>query len=101
MNITNGCSDHGSCYKAHLNCYKCKCGTTVVREYANGGKKTVQWGGNACQKKDISVPFILFASFGILMTTLVAGGIGMLYGMGAKDLPSVLGAGVSGPRAQK
>jgi hypothetical protein len=61
----------------------------------------VQWGGTACEKKDVSVEFWLFASFGIAMTGLVAGAIGLLYIMGTEELPSVIGAGVAGPRATK
>jgi hypothetical protein len=61
----------------------------------------VQWGGTACEKKDVSVEFWLFASFGVAMTGLVAGAIGLLYIMGAEELPSVIGAGVAGPRATK
>ncbi|KAH0848397.1 hypothetical protein AYO21_05091 [Fonsecaea monophora] len=100
-NTTNSCSGHGSCYKAHTNCFKCRCTSTLVRINEDGTKKTVTWGGNACQKKDISVPFIMFATFGVVMTALVAGAIGMLYSMGAQELPSVIGAGVAGPRAAK
>ncbi|KIW97617.1 uncharacterized protein Z519_01201 [Cladophialophora bantiana CBS 173.52] len=100
-NTTNSCSGHGSCYKAHSNCYKCRCGSTLVRVNEDGTKKTVKWGGNACQKKDVSVPFVLFASFGVVMAALIAGAIGMLYSMGAEELPSVIGAGVAGPRAPK
>jgi hypothetical protein len=98
-NVTNTCSGHGSCYKAHTNCFKCKCGTTLARVNPDGTKKTVQWGGNACQKKDVSVPFVLFASFGVVMSALVVGAIGMLWSMGSQELPSVIGAGVAGPRA--
>ena len=72
-----------------------------MRKYEKGGIKRIAWGGSACEKKDISVPFLLFAGFGIFMSALVAGGIGMLYGMGAQELPSVIGAGVAGPRATK
>ncbi|KAJ9610577.1 hypothetical protein H2200_005354 [Cladophialophora chaetospira] len=97
-NTTNTCSGHGSCYRAHASCFKCRCGTTVVRTNADGTKKTVQWGGNACQKKDVSVPFVLFASFGVVMTALIVGAIGMLWSMGSQELPSVIGAGVAGPR---
>ncbi|KIW23527.1 uncharacterized protein PV07_11719 [Cladophialophora immunda] len=100
-NTTNSCSGHGSCYKAHSNCFKCRCTSTLVRINEDGTKKTVKWGGNACQKKDISVPFVMFASFGVVMTALVAGAIGMLYSMGAQELPSVIGAGVAGPRTAK
>jgi len=100
-NTTNSCSGHGNCYKAHNNCYKCKCGTTVARYNEDGTKKTVQWGGAACQKKDVSVPFVLLASFSVVMAGLVAGAIGLLYKMGSEELPSVIGAGVAGPRTQK
>lgn len=72
-----------------------------MRVNDDGSKKTVQWGGGACEKKDISVPFVLFASFGTVMLALVAGAVGMLYSMGSQELPSVLGAGVVGPSARK
>jgi len=55
------------------------------------------WGGPACQKKDISVQFWLFVGSGIILAFLVSAGIGMLYSMGSEELPSVIGAGVSGP----
>ena len=100
-NATNACSGHGQCYKSREECFKCRCGTTTVREYDDGSKKTVVWGGGACEKKDISVPFLLFAGFGIVMTSLVFGAIGMLYSMGSQKLPSVLSAGVAGPTARK
>ena len=100
-NATNDCSGHGSCSKKHAGCFACKCARTIVRYNDDGTTKSVQWGGTACEKKDISVEFWLFASFGIAMTSLVAGGIGLLYSMGAEELPSVIGAGVAGPRATK
>lgn len=100
-NTTNSCMGHGSCVKAHSNLFHCKCNSTVVRKNEDGTTKSVQWGGNACQKKDVSTEFILFALFGIFFTTVVVGSIGLLYTMGAQDLPSVIGAGVVGPRAQR
>lgn len=93
---TNSCMGHGNCVKAHGNLYKCQCGKTTVRP-----DKTVQWGGNACQKKDVSSEFILFAGFGIVFTAIVSGAIGMMFNMGSQELPSVIGAGVVGPRAQR
>lgn len=101
VNTTNSCMSHGKCVKTHGNLYHCKCTTTIVRTNKDGSTKSVQWGGNACQKKDISVQFILFAVFGIFFTAVVAGAIGMLFDMGSQPLPSVIGAGVVGPRAQK
>lgn len=100
-NTTNSCMGHGKCVKTHGNQYRCKCSSTVVRTNDDGTTKSVQWGGNACQKKDISSQFILFATFGIFFLTVVAGAIGMLFSMGSEKLPSVIGAGVVGPRAQR
>ncbi|KAI1613771.1 hypothetical protein EDD36DRAFT_434490 [Exophiala viscosa] len=100
-NTTNFCSGRGNCYRAHTNCFKCRCGTTIAHVNQDGTKKTTQWGGAACERKDISIPFILFASFGIAMTALISGAIGMLYSMGSQELPSVIGAGVAGPKAGK
>ena len=103
QNGTNSCSGHGKCKAsvANKNCYSCKCHSTVVHTNKDGSEQRWSWGGNACEKKDISTPFWLFASFGIFMTALIAGGIGLLYGMGSEELPSVLSAGVGGPSARK
>ena len=99
-NATNSCSGHGSCSEKHVGCYACQCSRTIVRYNDDGTTKTVQWGGTACEKKDISTEFWLFASFGIAMTALVAGTVALLYSMGSEELPSVIGAGVAGPRAK-
>lgn len=101
VNITNSCMSHGKCVKTHGNQYHCKCNATIVRTNKDGTTKSVQWGGNACQKKDVSTQFILFATVGVFIAAIVAGAIGMLYNMGSEQLPSVIGAGVVGPRAQR
>ncbi|RMZ78049.1 hypothetical protein DV737_g4013, partial [Chaetothyriales sp. CBS 132003] len=77
------------------------CSPTVERVYDDGSQKTVHWGGHACEKKDVSVPFIIFASFGVAFTALIAGGIALLFSMGGEALPSVLSAGVAGPTARR
>jgi Domain of unknown function (DUF3844) len=100
-NATNNCSGHGSCEEKYAGCYACRCSRTIVRYNDDGTTKTVQWGGTACEKKDISTEFWLFASFGISMTALVAGTVALLYSMGSEELPSVIGAGVAGPRTTK
>ena len=99
---TNACSGHGNCYAKSGSCWVCKCGSTILHEDSDGkNRKSIAWGGSACERKDVSVPFFLFAGFGIFMTAVVVGGIGLLYSMGSEDLPSVIGAGVTGPRAQR
>lgn len=63
--------------------------------------KTTQWGGPSCRKKDVSVPFFLLAGLAIALAAIISWGVGLLYSIGQEDLPSVIGAGVAGPRAQK
>jgi hypothetical protein len=109
---THGCSGHGECKLLHkgkgsgsdrqsLDCYGCACSPTVEHVGEDKGmeskKKVTYWGGPACQKKDISVQFWLFVLVGVSLAFLVSSGIGMLYSMGSEELPSVIGAGVSGP----
>ena len=103
---THGCSGHGSCGVARKDqfgtkdCYSCKCVPTVKHKDEKGMEsdtRTTYWGGPACQKKDVSVPFWLFVGTGVMLAFLITTGIGMLYSMGSEELPSVIGAGVSGP----
>ena len=109
---TNNCSSHGECKLLHkgrgkgseqesLDCYGCACSPTIQHVGEDKGmeskRKVTYWGGPACQKKDISVQFWLFVGIGVILSFLVASGIGMLFSMGSEELPSVIGAGVSGP----
>ncbi|KAF2403718.1 hypothetical protein EJ06DRAFT_289864 [Trichodelitschia bisporula] len=104
---TNNCTGHGECllkYKgsgsASGDCYGCLCTIPEVRKNKDGSKKTTRFGGAACQKKDIVMPFWLLAGTSIFIVSIVSWGIGLLYSMGNEDLPSVIGAGVSGPRSK-
>ncbi|EER40736.1 conserved hypothetical protein [Histoplasma capsulatum var. duboisii H88] len=106
--VTKQCSGHGTCYRKFVSkensrgdCYACKCSRTVVRTNKDGTVKTIQWGGPACQKQDVSTPFFLIVSFSILLAFAVTGGIRMLFSVGMEDLPGVLGAGVAVPKSQK
>ncbi|KAI4661746.1 uncharacterized protein J4E78_004535 [Alternaria triticimaculans] len=108
---THNCSSHGECKLLHkgrgsgpgqetVDCYGCACAATVEHKDGKGmegQRKVTYWGGPACQKKDISVEFWLFVGAGVTLAFLISAGIGMLYSMGAEELPSVIGAGVSGP----
>ncbi|KAL1960751.1 hypothetical protein VTO42DRAFT_6581 [Malbranchea cinnamomea] len=104
---TNNCSGHGYCYKKHGSkdgsntagdCYACKCARTIVRTNDDGTVKTVQWGGPACQKKDVSTPFFLLGGLTILLVVVIGGAIGMMFRMGQEELPGVLSAGVAPPK---
>ena len=100
---TNNCSGHGTAYKkssGEIDCFACKCSKTILTD-DEGRVKTVYWGGPACQKKDISVPFFLLAGLSIALAGVVTWGIGLMASIGQEELPSVIGAGVAGPRAQK
>lgn len=107
MSTTNSCSGHGICYKKHpdpsdesaRDCWACGCSPNVRKD--KNGIKTTYWGGPACQKKDVSAPFFLLAGFTVAMVVALSWGVGLLYSIGDEDLPSVIGAGVAGPRAQK
>jgi hypothetical protein len=107
MSGTGNCTGHGECVKkagssskdepGSSDCYVCSCNKPEVVK-KDGLTKTTYFGGSACQKKDISAPFwILTVTTGSLIA-MVAFGVGMLYSMGNVELPSVIGAGVSGPR---
>lgn len=103
QSLTRNCTGHGSCTLKYTDkdsrpeapCYSCAC-SADVRTNADGTKKTTQWGGPACQKKDVSMPFWLLAGFTVLLVSLISFGVGQLITMGNEELPSVIGAGVSG-----
>lgn len=104
---TRNCSGHGTCSKKYTdadaptdsrykNCYACQCSATT-KESGSGGVSTTYWAGPACQKKDVSVQFWLIALFSVAMVGLVSFAVGQVWSMGEEELPSVIGAGVSGP----
>ncbi|EME43897.1 hypothetical protein DOTSEDRAFT_71638 [Dothistroma septosporum NZE10] len=104
---TRNCTGHGSCSKRYhdstannkggIDCFSCSCKATK----SSDGKKTTYWGGPACQKKDISIQFWLIVLFTVGMIFLVGFAVGTIMDMGSQELPSVIGAGVSGPSARK
>ncbi|KAL2005013.1 hypothetical protein VTN00DRAFT_2863 [Thermoascus crustaceus] len=108
VDATNNCSGHGRCYRkyaskneaASSDCYACKCVDTVIRK-KDGSIKRIQWGGSACEKRDVSTPFFLLAGITVVIMAAVGSGIGMLFSVGQEELPSVIGAGVAAPRAQR
>lgn len=101
---TRNCSSHGECVAKFKTedgtCFTCACTIPEVRTNPDGSKKTTRFGGPACNKKDVVMPFWLFAGFAVVMAGLLSYGIGLLYSIGNEELPSVIGAGVSGPRAK-
>lgn len=107
MSRTNNCSGHGTCYmkkdsakgeEAGPACYACGCEPQKERFLAGDNKepafRITYWGGAACQKKDVSGPFWLFATFTVVMIGLVSWAIGLLFSIGEEKLPGVIGAGV-------
>ena len=67
----------------------------------DGTQKTTTYGGGACHKKDIVFPFWLLTGVTVFIIFIVSWGVGLLYEMGSQELPSVIGAGVSGPKASR
>ncbi|KAI0169968.1 hypothetical protein GGR52DRAFT_552386 [Hypoxylon sp. FL1284] len=97
---TNECSGHGQCVdrwggtNSDKSCFFCHCMTTNETNYW-GHTGVYHWGGNLCQKRDVSTPFWLFAGVTIALVATVTFSIGLLFGVGEEKLPGVIGAGVS------
>jgi hypothetical protein len=104
MADTNECSGHGECVNKYgsggnstdsaSSCFACLCKATVVSA-PDKPRKTKHWGGNMCQKEDISVQFWLIAGFTVTIVGAVTFAIYLLFGVGEETLPGVIGAGVS------
>lgn len=103
---TRNCTGHGKCRKQYSNrdaakganadCFSCQCSATK-EDRGEGKFKTTVWGGPACQKQDVSIAFWLITLFTVGLIFLVSFAVGNLVSMGGEELPSVIGAGVSGP----
>ncbi|RFU77625.1 hypothetical protein TARUN_4618 [Trichoderma arundinaceum] len=98
ISSTGNCSHQGQCLNKYGSadaggsaCFTCHCLSTRVGE---DGPLT-HWAGPTCAKKDISVPFWLFAGFALLMLGTLSLAVTMLYSVGEEKLPGVIGAGVS------
>jgi len=79
--------------KAGKTCFVCACNQTTT---PNG--KTQTWVGDACERKDISGPFVLLAGSTIALILLIAGSISLLAGIGDEKLPSTLTGGAIGAK---
>ncbi|GKT64169.1 arsenate reductase [Colletotrichum tofieldiae] len=98
VKATGNCSGHGKCFnkyatpdgKGQSSCFACQC---LGTESKSGS--ITHWGGRACSKVDVSVPFWLFVGFGIAMVGILTSAIGLLFSVGEEKLPGVIGAGVS------
>ena len=95
--LSAGGSHTGGSGSSNTSCWSCACVPTV-EQVKTGGRKVTEWTGTSCQKRDVSVQFILLAGFSILMVAAVTWAVGLLYSMGAEELPSVIGAGVALPK---
>ncbi|KAJ4398120.1 hypothetical protein N0V85_006373 [Neurospora sp. IMI 360204] len=104
---TGNCSGHGQCVNkwggkngsteaGGASCFVCKCLATMDnRPGAQAkGDKTQHWGGNMCQKEDVSMQFWLIAGSTITLIGAIAFAIGLLFEVGEEKMPGVLGAGV-------
>ncbi|KAI0339977.1 hypothetical protein BDW22DRAFT_1335508 [Trametopsis cervina] len=93
-NSTGGCSGHGECVaatKAGRTCYVCTC---LSSRNEKGQKE--DWAGQACERKDVSGPFVLLAGTTIALILLVGGSVALLSAVGSTALPSTLTGGVAG-----
>lgn len=103
---TGNCTGHGLCLDKYENdttsravCFSCACLATVDhrpgKDGVGAGRSTTHWGGNMCQKIDVSTPFWLIAGFTVVIVGAVSFAIGLLFSVGEEKLPGVIGAGVS------
>jgi len=104
---TSNCTSHGTCTLKFTTantgggggktqeCWACACTPTIHRD-SDERVTTTYWGGPACQKRDVSVPFWLLAGLGTGLVFLVGFAVGEVWGMGTEELPGVIGAGVGG-----
>jgi Domain of unknown function (DUF3844) len=107
---TNNCTGRGTCLLKYQivsdsdghkkDCWACSCSATY-RTNKDGSKKGTEWAGTACERKDVSVPFLLFAFFGVAMVSMITWSIGLLYSIGTEPLPGVIAAGVSNNKAPR
>ena len=77
---SNNCSDgHGKCVAAYGGCWHCQC--QITRTGPNN-LSSQAWGGDYCQKKDVTVPFHLIFWFVLFLSAAIGGAIAMLASAG-------------------
>ncbi|TFY63833.1 hypothetical protein EVG20_g6161 [Dentipellis fragilis] len=92
-NATNTCTGRGECVqtaKLGRTCFVCACSATK-----NAQGRTEHWAGDACQRKDVSGPFVLITGTVIGLVVLIGGSVSLLYSIGSNELPSVLTGGLA------
>ncbi|GAA5993323.1 hypothetical protein JCM10908_001429 [Rhodotorula pacifica] len=96
-NATASCLSHGQPVRGLTTrtdlqegeeCWVCRCGETRDEET---GKRT-RWTGEGCEKVDLSADFALLSLSTLGLLVVVALSIGLLYSIGAQELPGTLGA---------
>ncbi|KAF9653968.1 hypothetical protein BDM02DRAFT_3107153 [Thelephora ganbajun] len=93
-NATSSCSGRGQCVevsRAGKACFICACSAT---KDAMG--RTQNWVGEACERKDVSGPFVLLAGTTVGLLIVIIGSIGLLYKVGESALPSTLTGSIGG-----
>ncbi|KAF9818108.1 hypothetical protein IEO21_02950 [Rhodonia placenta] len=91
-NSTNACSGHGQCVQASKGsrtCFVCSCAST---KDAKG--RTEYWAGSACEREDVSGPFVLVVGTVVALIVLVGGSIALLSSIGEQELPNTLTGGI-------
>ncbi|KAI0688199.1 hypothetical protein BC835DRAFT_1308903 [Cytidiella melzeri] len=97
-NATESCSGHGECLaatKAGRTCFVCACAAS-----RNDQGQKEEWAGTACERKDISGPFVLLGGTTVVLILLVGGSIALLSAVGSAALPSTLTGGVVGTKRE-
>ncbi|KAJ9133716.1 Arsenate reductase [Pleurostoma richardsiae] len=104
VTATGSCSGHGVCEdryaipgkgSASKVCFRCRCESTFKYPEQGEDSPRIHWGGQICQKRDVSSPFWLLTGLSIVLVGAVSFCIGLLFSVGEEKLPGVIGAGVS------
>lgn len=97
---TKNCSGRGSCVRVGFNfngtanvpVYGCACKAVTVTN-KHGKNSTIHYGGDLCQKKDVSVETSMFLWTGVTLVLALVAGVKLLYSIDKEPLPGILNIG--------
>lgn len=97
---TKKCSGHGSCVKVgsqyngthNVPVFGCAC-KPVVNKKKNGQTSTIRYGGDACQKIDVSVETSMFLWTGVVLVLALVATVKLVFSMDKEPLPGILNIG--------
>ncbi|GAA6005796.1 hypothetical protein JCM10207_007234 [Rhodosporidiobolus poonsookiae] len=89
--LSRGQGVRGITTRGEEDCWVCQCAPTT-EELEGGGVRRRWWGGEGCEKEDLSGSFTLLALSSLALVAALALSVALLYGVGSAPLPGTLGA---------